>query len=99
MAYDNWKNSNFNDIEIVQNQSKIYKEKCTKVKQLINKVQKASFVNDFKQVKTIKDKWNLIKAQGCCKDSDKNDEDILNNFNLNELIIFLHLFMHQMELI
>lgn len=83
-AYNNWKKADPGNSESIIQLENIYRESEKQKKKLINKSKKETFANNISNARSGKDKWRLIKNEGCAKDSDNNDEDILNNFNLND---------------
>jgi hypothetical protein len=84
-AYDNWKNNISADPNNNSSLHNIYKDANKLVKKLINKSKKETFAKDFSKVNTSKDKWKLIASQGCTKDTNDNDDEILNSFALDDL--------------
>lgn len=88
IAYDICKRYNVGNSESDADRNSRYKEKCSLVKKLIRQSKKSSFTRDYSRAVTSKDRWNLIRDQGCGKDSDSNDKEILDNFSLNDFNTF-----------
>lgn len=84
LAYDNCKRFNTGNSELDADRNSIYRDKCRLVKKLIRKGKKDSFAKNYSRALTSRDKWNLIKDQGCCKDSDSSDKENLDNFGVND---------------
>ena len=66
-------------------------DKQAAVKKLIENAKSKSFVDKYYRATTLKSKWSVIKHLGCNKGADKydGDNDIQNNFNLNEMNEYL----------
>lgn len=89
VAYDKWRNYIVRTAVVDEVERELLREvkeeKDRVVKQLVRRSKKRNFAKRVAECGSSKEVWKVIKGQGVCKDSDSNNDDVLNNFNLNEI--------------
>lgn len=84
VAHDICKRLNVGDDILDGEKNSVYIEKCRKVENLIRKSKKRVFAERLNGAEGINNKWNLAnKDEGCRKDVESNNNEVLNIFNSN----------------
>lgn len=61
----------------------LYRSKCVQVKNAINSLKRKHFLNSVNAAKTMKQRWNVLRTTGCCRES--NSVVSGHDLNVNDL--------------